>query len=257
MEEEAFGSVVSRSFNTTTANADPIIRMHAIHWVLSREAYATTRRQIIEGWKLVFEKEDMCIYESDEFTIVAFRGTVSREDFKNDVQLAAAGSRTFDKVKPSIEFVRQYMDGRLIQVTGHSLGGALARHVGQALELGIITFNAAAPPSNPAHGGPNEVDYHIVFDIISAWTRPTTVRIDKGHKPHAASWKATKAWFLGKSMQPMFDAHALINFSNERYGKVVGESHENSLWQEWYKKLPLFLKAIFLFFIQARGLPPV
>jgi hypothetical protein len=257
MEEEPYGSVVSKTFSTTTSHADPLIRKHAIHWVLAQESYATSRRKVIEGWNLVFEKQDMCVYESLDFTIVAFRGTVNSEDFKNDVQLAVAGSKTFAKVQPAIEFVKPYIDGRLIQVTGHSLGGALARHVGQALGLGIVTFNAAAPPSNPAHGGPNEVDYHIVFDIISAWTRPTTVRIDKGHKPYRPSFHASKAWFLGKGMKPMFEAHSLINFSNERYGKIVGEDHENSLWHEWYTKLPLFLKAIFLFFINARKLPPV
>ena len=255
--EQGFGSVVSKTFNTTTANADPIIRKHAIHWVLSQEAYATTRRPDIEGWKLMAQKEDVVVYESNEYTIVAFRGTSGSEDVKNDIQLAKPGSKSFAKVKPAIELIKPYIDGRMIQTTGHSLGGALARHVGQALGLGIVTFNAAAPPSNPVHGGPNEVDYHVAFDIISAWTRPTTIRIDKGFHPNRPQKWKSKGWFLTTGMKPMFDAHALSNFSNERHGKIITESQEDDILKEWYKNLPYTFKAAFLLFIQARSLPPV
>ena len=73
-------------------------------------------------------------------------------------------------------------------LTGHSLGGAIAREVGKMLHLRVVTFNAATPPSAPVTSGPSEVDYHTVFDIVSAWQSPNTVRIDKGCYPLPSIW---------------------------------------------------------------------
>lgn len=262
-----FGSVTSSGpYTTGTASADPLIRTHAMHWVLSQEVYSIHRRESIEGFMYNPDAstDDMAIYSLDDHTIAAFRGTVNLTDVRNDFQLAMRGaSCSFDKVKPAVEAIRAYMQqypNQLVQTTGHSLGGAVARCVGQELGLGIITFNAAAPPSSPVRTRQNELDYHIAFDVISAWTEPTTIRIDKGYrpvKPPRFVPAVVRVWFFGKGVKPLLDAHKLENFSNERPGTKISNQDEDLLWHEWFNNLPRLVKATFLSWIQSRDLPVV
>ena len=78
---------------------------------------------------------------------------------------------------PPFTFINDLMsDGDEIILTGHSLGGAIARCVSSQLNLPSVTFNAAAPPSNPVFNSSLETSYHIVYDIVSAWQEPDIIR---------------------------------------------------------------------------------
>ena len=243
--------------------ADRFIHPHAMHWVLCNETYLQRRSQI-DGWTLVQEIDNAVIYEKDLFTIIAFRGTVGVSDIKSDIQLSVSGSCSFDKIKPGIEFVSQYLlkTQNFVQLTGHSLGGAIARCVGADLGLGVITFNPAAPPSNPPSIGPNQVHYHIVFDIISAWI--PSVRIDKGFRPHSTGISKyltkipiIKKYLFNVGIKPILNAHSLEAFTNQRSGHLSTSQMENTLWQNWFNQLPSLFKTSFLFFIQTNKLPPI
>lgn len=254
-------SVTYGPFSTNTSHGDPLLGVHAIHWVLATETYSTTRRTEIEGWSLVGETEDTCMYHQGDRAIIAFRGSQTIADVRSDIQLSRPGGNgcDFTKLGPAMKMVEDFVEENPdieIQLTGHSLGGAIARCAGQKLGLGIVTFNGASPPSNPVATGPNEVDYHIVFDIISAWQSPNTVRIDKGFRPHTyGSWDP-RGW-LDASVGPVFKAHLIDNFSNKRQGVVVNGLRENTIINQWFSTLPYLFKQVFLHFIETNRLPPI
>lgn len=268
--DTTFGSVVSRGpFSTLPQQADRLLSFHAIHWVLSTEAYATIRRNEIAGWLYQPEQSspDTAVYrhQSLPHVIVAFRGSQTLVDIHNDIVLSRPGnSCSF----PKAEFMSQWVSSLLeepdilIQLTGHSLGGAIARCVGGRLGLGAVTFNAAAPPSSPAATFPNQIHYHIVFDVISAW-QTNAIRINKGFQPAPFKrWplfnRVVQKWFRIKAIGPMVAAHELSNFSDERAGQLVTAEKEEGDWQNWFIELPTRLKKLFLSFIRTtEGLPQI
>ncbi len=258
------GSSTHESFSSS--QADPIIAPHSIHWVLCEETYALqeSRRKEIEGWIQVSNLPDIIIYEKNDLTIIAFRGTVNAQDIKNDIELSLKGNCSFEKVPPSIEFVSNYMSKtqNFIQLTGHSLGGAVARCVGSSLGLGVVTFNPAAPPSNPPSIGPNQVNYHIVYDIISAWIQ--SIRIDKDYRPKATGISKylicipyIRDILFNVGIKPILNAHSLLSFTNQKKGTIVTSEFENDLWTSWFQKLPNLFKKSFLYFIKSNELPPI
>lgn len=249
MNDEPYGGIIFRGpYTTSTSQADSILQGNAIHWILSKEVYANSPRPNIEGWDYApdLSTSDMAVYSLDNFTIISFRGTVTLADFRDDVRLSKpGGDNSISRIQPGIQAAQQFISaGQSVQTTGHSLGGAVARKVAQALGLGAVTFNAASPPSNPTTTAPGEIDYHIVFDVISAWAHPSIIRIDKGIRP---------------SRNPLstVSAHNLDLFSNERKGVIISNEHEDILWKKWFAKLPRLVRKTFLFFIQTKSLPPV
>ncbi len=263
---EKFGEIVHQGpFTTNSGEADPLIGVHGIYWLFAKETYASKhlRRENIEGWRLDVNNDDMIIYVKDELAIAAFRGSTSLNDIKNDVQLSKPnGGCSFEKVGPAIQVINSWLESNslLLQLTGHSLGGAVARCVGSALQLGVVTFNPAAPPSSPVSIGPNQVHYHIVFDIISAWT--PSIRIDKGFRPHSTKYSKYLLYLplvsvsvLYATIKPLIEAHQIDSFSNQRNGKIINSQEENLLWQNWFNHLPFGFKKAFLFFINTKELP--
>ena len=259
--------VTATPYDTTSSNADPILGPHVIHWLLSREVYNTLRRPEIEGWNLVGGTADTVMYHNPASidipgrAIIAFRGSQTLLDIRADIQLSRPGGNgcDFDKLKPAEEMISNFLTDNPdveIQLTGHSLGGAIARCAGQKLGLGIVTFNSAAPPSNPVYTGPNEIDYHIVFDFISAWQSDNTVRIDKGYRPPSYSIFSSLRRIDFASMN-VFKAHSIDNFSNQKKGKVISGNQESTLLFTWYNSLPKIIQHAFNLFTQTNRLPPV
>lgn len=240
------------------ANADPSIAAHAIHWVLCHEVYSESRRRIISDWILVGDTVDTVMYHQGDFAIVAFRGSTTPGDILADIQLSQPGVvPDFPKLGEAEDMIRAFIDDNsdvAIQLTGHSLGGLIARVTGQKMGVGIVTFNAAAPPSNPMSTGPNEVDYHIVFDLISAWQTPNTVRLDKGWRPHLGILKPLN---LIRDLGVIRNAHSLDNFSNKKPGKVISPVHEDALYQRWYRSMPRFLRRLVNRYLSVNRLPLV
>jgi hypothetical protein len=244
-------------------DADPIVGENAIHWLICIQTYEQSRTPVLgidQDWFIGYQDQETCVYHRRDLesyvlkqTIIGFRGTAALKDVMDDIKLSRG--KTFPRAVQGIAFVQEYLELNpelMIQVTGHSLGGAIARVVGQTLGLGIITFNAAAPPSNPVMTGPNEIDYHIVFDIISAWQHPNTVRIDKGYRPIKNRSLIPLQW-ADKALGEVYRAHALLNFSNKRQGDVIDAREENLLFKSWYESLPKLLKQFITFFLMGVG----
>lgn len=249
-------------------NPDPIIAPHTIEWLACLQSYNSLRAPSIGAWTLSFQNEDTCIYSLDSQSIIAFRGTQTSADIINDIQLSQSYSN-FNKIAPAVVLVTEYIKetNHACMLTGHSLGGALARQVCRELGIKCVTFNCAAPPSSVVPRGVGEVHYHVVFDLISAW-QGGAVRIDKGFRPNMSGlvyWlrkipfvgKYAGALFKSYSLKQMVEAHKLSNFGNGKRGQVVDEKFEDDLWKGWYKRVPTQIKLYFLAFTSVSVLPPV
>lgn len=267
-DTDEFGTVLSRGpFTTTESQADPVIAIHAIHWVLTMETYATKRRNQIGEWTYIptVSDSDTVVYSKGNHVIIAFKGSTTLVDIHNDIILSKPGHACrFPKAATMSLFVQRVLEEdptTLIQLTGHSLGGAIARCVGSRLGLGAVTFNPAAPPSSPAPTFGNQIHYHIVFDIISAW-QAGSVRIDKGHRPKrirrfAFITKLVSKYFYNVAIGPMIKAHLLENFSNEKKGEIMTSDQEMEVWKQWFDPLPHLIQRLFFLFTQTSHLPPI
>lgn len=229
-------------------DADPIIRRHAIHWLVCIESYATTRprRPLIGArWSLFFNAAETCAYRllGTDRVVVAFRGTKVAKDLYDD-RLIALG-QVYPRAEEAVALVRsmQVVNPSVrVEVCGHSLGGSIATMVSGVLQLQVVTFNAAAPPSFPVTHQ-RGVHYHIVYDIISAWQGPFTVRIDKGFRPVPLFWQKLSVYtWLYASLSDLIESHKLANFSNARTGKVICGEAETVLIRGWLNSLPSSLK---------------
>lgn len=238
----------SRPRKYNESDCDPIINENAIHWLICTETYESTRRLRIgenEDWELTYQDEETCVYKKLDrsIVIIGFRGTVAKKDLYDDALLSFG--QIFPRAIEAEKFVRTVMEenpGSIIQSTGHSLGGAIARVSCEKLGLHSVTFNAAAPPTSPVRSCGTSIDYHIVFDVISAWQSPKTIRIDKGFDPITAWFqRLTVATWLYYSFNDIIDSHHLYHFSNEKIGRTVTAQHEDELWKKWWKSLPPLL----------------
>lgn len=230
--------------------AHPLISNHAMHWVLSEESYEINRRKNISGWNLMeqYSSPDVCIYQLNKQAIIAFRGTSTRKDIISDIQLSVTGAQTFQKIIPSRELVEMFLnetdDSVLVQITGHSLGGAIARIVGNEFNLGVVTFNAAAPPSNPVDSNLfNQVHYHTVFDIISAWQN-NCIRLDTGIRPPKINKYIINILpkYQLMLMSSIASAHSLDNYLASKMLIAVDSLFEEALLDDWFEGLPLGVK---------------
>jgi hypothetical protein len=237
-------------------DADDIISRHAVPWLACIESYKNVRKSVLaEDWILDYDSTETCIYRlrypnpcNAKRIIVAFRGTADSKDLYDDWKITI--NQVFPRALEAVVFLKWILDKEpdiTILLTGHSLGGAVAREAGKQLELGfpVVTFNAAAPPTAPAFNGTNEIAYHIVFDIISAWQGPSTVRIDKGFKPIPRWWeRALTILWLNASLSDLAKAHELKNFSNQVSGRVVCSDEETKSMDRWISSLPFNLRSI-------------
>jgi hypothetical protein len=243
-----------RSSVYTEDDADPVIKQHAIHWLICMETYKSERNPVLgrsQRWALGLNLPETCTYTDTETDtiIVGFRGTKETKDIYDDMKLSL--DEVFPRGQEAIQLVRnlvsQNPDFR-IELCGHSLGGAIARVTGAEFGFTTVTFNAAAPPTAPVVTGDNEVDYHIVFDIISAWQSPNTTRIDKGYRPIANFFQRMNfyTWLYG-SLSDVLEAHKLTNFSEDIDRKIISAKEEDALFREWLNSLPYELKtSVFL-----------
>lgn len=231
-------------------NADTIIRDHAVHWLACIESYQPNKRRFIGSWWLVYEDEETCVYKANPCNkvVVAFRGTKVAKDLWDDALLSYG--MVFPRVDQATTFISKLAamnHGVVIELTGHSLGGAIAREAGKILSLKAVTFNAAAPPSRPVTS-PFSIDYHIAFDFISAWQNPNTIRIDKGYwpiQPFGLTGFILPMW-IHHLFNGVLPSHELKNFSNERVGVQISASIEDGYIKKWFRSLPQQARSLVL-----------
>lgn len=232
-------------------DADPIISVHAIHWLICIETYNPIRAPSLGTesiWELGYNQSETCIYKKNDKdnVIIAFRGTKNPKDWYDDMKITF--DQVFPRAKEAEDLVRSFIEENptyTIQLTGHSLGGAIAREVGKKIGLRAITFNAAAPPTAPVQSGDNEIDYHIVFDIISAWQSPYTIRIDKGYKPIPTFFEKLNYFlWLYSAFSDVLEAHKLHNFSRDKSGVVICGEQEHDKMNSWVLSLPSNLRSL-------------
>lgn len=228
------------SSDFTVDDADPIISKHAIHWIVCTESYKTIKTPIQCKWELIHSETETCAYKKkdEDRVIIGFRGTSDTKDLYDDMLIVQ--QKVYPRVLEAIELIKtqpKFRNMRL-EVTGHSLGGAIARDVGKSLRLPSITFNAAAPPSYPVTS--DGVDYHIIPDIISAWQSPNTIRIDKGFRPSQPLPIMLSAFASAReTFNEVIPSHSLKNFAKSPPGKIVTTEFENRIIQGWFMSLPL------------------
>jgi len=241
----------------THTSPDPAILEHEIHWRICNESYQENRQHIGQ-WKLVYGDIETCIYSINGVdVIIGFRGTAATKDLYDDARITMG--TLYPRSQQAEEFVRHLLEmnpGIRIQLTGHSLGGAVAHEVGKRFNLFTVTFNAAAPPSHPVLNHTNEIGYHIVFDLVSAWQSPNVIRIDKGYRPQLAPWLTMIPYiWIFKIFKDVLPSHSLENFSDEKPGSVQSPCYENNLMQKWFLSLPLQARNYVLtFLLSSNGL---
>jgi len=237
------------------ADADSIISNHYIYWLICIQTYKRNRDAILSGWKLVYHDVETCIYLFGCNVIAGFRGTARAKDIYDDILLSFG--KVFPRTEQAVIFLRQFMQlnpGIILELTGHSLGGAVAREAGRILSLRSITFNAAAPPSSPVFTTELSTDYHIVFDIISAWQHPNVIRIDKKFWPLPSTFGLVIPYFwLWHILDGIIGSHSLDNFSNRVKGNVITADIENNYLQRWFLSLPSTGRRYVLIFLFGAG----
>lgn len=221
-------------------DADDLIRPHALHWLVCVESYAPDKRNSITEWVLSYADEETCIYTYRKASIVGFRGTAATKDLYDDTKITMG--QVFPRSEEAIRMMQGLIrenPGHLYVLTGHSLGGRIASVVGKHLSLETVTFNQAAPPTFTMTNSTMSTNYHISFDMVSAWQTVNTVRICKGYWP-LSNWFYNNVpgmwmWHIMKGVLP---SHSLSNFSNEYKGKVISTEEENKRMNKWFQSLP-------------------
>jgi len=241
-------------------DADPIIQGHEIYWLVCVETYNKKRLpRIAEAWYLIYHDVESCIYQNRCEIIVGFRGTNRAKDLYDDTKLTLG--MAFPRHRQAVVYLKTLLSVNtnvIAKVTGHSLGGAIAREVSKTMKLECVTFNAAAPPSTPVVHAEKETGYHIVFDVISAWQGPGTIRIDKGYWPLTTVYgmAVPYAW-IWHVLNGVKDSHSLDNFSKKRVGKVVSAETETLLMRKWFKTLPIQGRVFIMSFLMGVRMSPL
>lgn len=231
-------------------DADPIISQHAVEWLVCIESYQSPRRVRIRDWSLTYEAMETCIYTNQKTSIIGFRGTHTTKDLYDDAKITLG--QVFPRSIEAIELIKGMLkrtpDHRFV-VTGHSLGGAIAKAVGDKLTLETVTFNQAAPPTFPVLNSPLSTNYHISFDIISAWQSNNVTRICKGFWPIASTWERFIPYiWLYHMLNGVIPSHALKNFAKPS-GQIITAREETLRIRKWFSSLPSNGKIFVLFSI--------
>lgn len=241
-------------------DADELIKKDAIFWLICIETYKETRNPLLGkkmNWRLGWNDAETCIYhhtDDERKIIIGFRGTAASKDIYDDYELSM--NRMFPRAIEAIQITRNLLNQNyFIKVCGHSLGGAIAREVGKEFGIRVVTFNAAAPPTAPVISSKNEIDYHIVYDIISAWQSPNTIRIDKGFYPYPSFLqKMDKTAELYGYIDQMIESHSLKNFSKTIDGVIMSAEDESKKMNQWLHSLPWHVKKhLFIILFQFHG----
>ena len=236
---------------------------HGMHAVIAADMYThpEQRRRTIDRWILVtlpkYNTERFCFYVRGERAIFGCRGTQDMADVLQDWHLIReAGGCGFGRVDEAISildaFRLEFREIKIISITGHSLGGAVARCVSARTGLVAVAFNPAAPPTTQTVQPHNNVTYHIVMDTISAWiSGGNVVRLDTGIRiapstPLAQTVQTFLSYvypivglaWVARELYQTVAAHSKSQFFLQS-SQIVPTALEDKLWQDWWGiKLP-------------------
>lgn len=252
------------------SDCDYSIKQHAIQWLVCYETYRPERRKTLSlYWQLFYDTAETCMYRlecNQDRIIIGFRGAYHIKDVKTYFKMMR--DVDYDRVYQAIVAVRGILEKQpnaKIYLTGHGVGGTIAKYVAHELHLIAITFNSAGMPTRYEKlvEYKDEVNYHIVYDILSAW-QPSkyTVRIHKGLNP-LPHWienlsKPLSMISIGTKLSINHDLDTFSKYSGN--GKRICGFEEDALLQEWWDKLPFIYKYpirafLFLADIDSKDLP--
>ena len=210
---------------------------HSVYIKLSAQAYKNPRLDNVAGYEYRPDLSDEYFasyvnYDNRE-AVLSCRGTNVNNvrDLINDLVITFKGGANFPRLiiaRAKLNDLIRSNPGLKYIVTGHSLGGAVARILAdENRTVKAITFNAAAPPTSVAAIVGNTVtSYHIAMDIISAWLGvggEIVHRIDQGFE-------------LDSHLKSLYPPHALDNFFNYGNGYEISSEKEDEKWQNWYNE---------------------
>jgi len=157
-------------------------------------------KKLGDGWKLDKQnsKVDSKVFVKNDIVVIAFRGTATLKDVKDDISIITSREHLNKRWKKARNLItkmnEKYKDGFKVYVVGHSLGASLAefgsRHTGNE----TVGFSRGNLKIGQKIKNPNYKDYYNKFDPIS-----TLVGTHKGGKS-----KQVKT----KSLNP----HSMANF---------------------------------------------
>ncbi len=256
----------------------PIIikNRHEIYCFIARECYSPNRVKYIgDVWVLdnLESTDRFCFYISDAGFIMGCRGTVGEKSdiVENDlIGISAIGGDNFQRAIQGTQVLAKYKEKypfrKCLGVTGHSLGGGAARVVGKNHGVMAVCFNGAAPPTNPVVGRNSDYYYHIVFDIVSAWSSGNVIRIDNGLRPNKLGLTQTiscglrgvsliaATTCLYEQFKPAIDGHYMSNFFSNK-GSVIDANSEQLIWEGWFNNLDSRSQSLFKLAASGKGFP--
>jgi glutathione peroxidase-family protein len=133
----------------------PTNNPHAIHEHLASAAYHNNPESI-HGYKIdqaLSDKETKVFVNQKGKVIVSFRGTAATQDLVSDLGIVTGdrGARFIKSLDVTKKAIAKYGQEN-VEVTGHSLGGTIARHVSEKLGLKGKAFNPGASPFEAVTG---------------------------------------------------------------------------------------------------------
>jgi hypothetical protein len=123
---------------------------HAVHEHLASAAYYKSHPSI-HGYhidKSLSDEETKVYVNKKGKVIVSFRGTTTPEDIITDAEIIGGQrGKRFDKSAEQVRQVIKKYGQENIEVTGHSLGGTIARYISDKFGLKGKAFNPGASPT--------------------------------------------------------------------------------------------------------------
>jgi hypothetical protein len=117
------------------------------HARFSSEIYKKPNlRSDVQDYKYIDGDAEKGYWQSPRDIIIAYRGTVNKQDVKTDALLAAGALKASSRFKRDLNYAKRILKIAKVPVitSGHSLGGAIATEVGRELGLKVWAYNPGA-----------------------------------------------------------------------------------------------------------------
>ena len=155
---------------------------HFANAMYEKKSLEYVNKKLGSGWKLDKSNSKVdskvFIHLIQKVVVIAFRGTVTMKDVKDDVSIITSREYKNDRWKKARKLVKKmnekYKDFK-IYVTGHSLGGSLAEFSSRGTGNETVGYSRGNLKIKQKIKNPNYTDVFNKFDPIS-----TLVQTHKG-----------------------------------------------------------------------------